>query len=283
MSLQRNFELFFNKIFFLQKKLPNPSKSLNVESKIQFKKEVTNIKWQTSDENVQVECADGSTFLANHVIFTASLGVLKKRHESLFTPNLPSKKVLSIENIAFGAVGKIFLEFKEPFWPKDSFIGYSFLWQDKHIQEAVASNKEWVLGVSGFYSVDSFPNLIEAFVTGEHVNAFENLSEQKLLDDCMWMFEKFLGKPLPKPTKMTRTNWLKNNNFLGTYSYFSLGTQKLIVSPQDLAESLKTSNGKPVIFFAGEATDIKFPSYAHGAVSSGWRAANELIKYLKTQ
>lgn len=253
---------------------------MNVESRIKFNKEVTNIKWQHSvDGKVEVVCADGSSFAANHVIFTASLGVLKNRHEALFSPKLPPKKVSAIENIGFGSIGKIFLEFQQPFWPSNHFFGYSFLWQDDQIEEAKSSNREWLLGISGFYHVDAFPNLIEAFLSGTNIRAFETLSDQDLIDDCMWLFDKFLGKRLPQPMRMIRTKWLTNNNFLGTYSYFSMNTQKFNVTPVDLAESLKSANGKPIILFAGEATDFKFPSYANGAVTSGWRAADEIVKY----
>lgn len=244
---------------------------------------MTNIKWQNSDGKVEVEVADGSKFSADHVIFTASLGVLKERHEILFSPKLPPKTISAIENLGFGAVGKIFLEFQEPFWPNHSFVGYSFLWQDDHITEAKSSNRQWLLGLTGFHRVDSFPNLIEAFVSGADVRAFENLSDQRVIDDCMWMFEKFLGKTLPQPTRMMRTKWLTNSNFLGTYSYLSMNTQRCNVTPVDLAESIKSASGKPMILFAGEATDFKFPSYAHGAVSSGWRAGNEIVKYYKNE
>lgn len=42
---------------------------------------------------VKIECANGELFYAEHVIVTASLGFLKKNHDSLFQPTLPSKIV----------------------------------------------------------------------------------------------------------------------------------------------------------------------------------------------
>ena len=50
---------------------------------------------------------------------------------------------------------------------------------------------------------------------------------------------------------------------------------------KDLAEPIKKIDGKPFIHFAGEATDYEFPGYAHGAVTSGYRAAEEVLKALK--
>lgn len=228
-----------------------------------------------------IKCKDSSTFTADHVVFTASLGVLKDRHDILFSPKLPSKKISAIENFGFGTVGTIYLEFPKSFWPNNTFIGYAFLWEDQHIAEAKSSNREWLLGIARFDMVYSFPNLLEGTVAGEYMREFENLSDQKIIDDCMWLLKKFLGKSLPQPTRMFRSKWLTNNNFLGTGSYFSVNSQKFNVTPHDLAEPIKWKSGKPIILFAGEATAEENTGTVHGAISSGWRAANEIAKYYK--
>lgn len=98
--------------------MPYPSEALDVESRIHLNKIVTNIQWD--QEKPLVVCADGTEYLADYVVFKPSLGVLKARHESLFTPQLPARKINAIENIAFGTLEKMFLEFAEPFWPTNS-------------------------------------------------------------------------------------------------------------------------------------------------------------------
>jgi spermine oxidase len=243
-------------------------------------KKVTSIKYDL-DGQVQIVTSDGDTFLADHVIFTGSLGVLKKHHKSLFSPSLPQEKIESIENSGYGAVGKIFFEFDEPFWPLEnsSFVAYTFLWDQALREQAKMFNKEWLLTITGFFIVDHYPNLLEGFLGGDKFVDFENISNEKLVDDSMWFFEKFLGKTIPRPKLIRRTNWLTNDNFLGTYSYPSMDAEKFNVGPKSLAKSLKNANEKPMVLFAGEATDFLFPSYANGAVSSGYRAADELISY----
>lgn len=95
-------------------------KNLTVENYIKFGKEVTKIDWsEDPDKNVIVQCADGSLFEAKHVIFTASLGVLKANHRTMFSPSLPHIKINAIQAIQFGTVNKIMLEFKAPFWPEN--------------------------------------------------------------------------------------------------------------------------------------------------------------------
>jgi monoamine oxidase len=108
---------------------------------------------------------------------------------------------------------------------------------------------------------------------------FEKLEDEKVIRDCRWLLEKFLGMRVPRPINMKRTRWLTNSNFYGTYSYLSVDADKNEILPKHLAQSLLNAADKPVILFAGEATDDEFSSNAHGAVNSGWRAAKELIDF----
>lgn len=105
-------------------------KNLTVENHIKFGKEVTKIDWSEDlDKNVIMQCTDGSSFEAKHVIFTASLGVLKANHQTMFSPYLPPIKTNAIEAIQFGTVNKIMLEFKKPFWPANWSGWFKFLCQ----------------------------------------------------------------------------------------------------------------------------------------------------------
>ena len=44
-----------------------------------------------------MECSDGSVYAAQHVIVTASLGVLNERADSMFEPALPEEKLNAIK------------------------------------------------------------------------------------------------------------------------------------------------------------------------------------------
>jgi spermine oxidase len=270
---------------FPQKKRPDPTKYLDIDSKIQLNKEVINIQWNPNGKNekVIITCSDDSKFEADHVIVTVSLGVLKDRHVKLFNPNLPEDKIKAISNYGFGTLDKIFLEFSEPFWPKNDkkFSGYSFLWSKKDIDEVQKSEKSWLIDIPGFDRVDAFPNLIEFFYAGQSVKEFESLSDEKITNDVIWLLEKFLATSIKKPIKMIRTKWQTNKNFLGSYSFNSMNAQKAKVTPEMLAKHLTDASGKPKILFAGEATSSKFQSYAHGAVSSGWVVGKHLVNQIK--
>lgn len=136
-----------------------------------------------------------------------------------------------------------------------------------------------VINIRSFTRVDAMPNLLEAILAGPKMAEFELFDDEKVVNDCMWLLEKLLMQILPKPIAMKRTKWLTNPNFYGTYSYQSYLAGLNNVLPKDLGKSITNEDGKPLILFGGEATDEKFPSNAHGAVSSGWRVADEIISY----
>lgn len=71
------------------------------------------------DDCVEVICDNGATFIADHVICTIPLGVLKEKASTLFSPPLPSFKQESIERLSFGTVNKIFLTYERPFLPPE--------------------------------------------------------------------------------------------------------------------------------------------------------------------
>ncbi|KRT82897.1 hypothetical protein AMK59_3208, partial [Oryctes borbonicus] len=93
----------FSTIFdILMKTYPNKSEALPILKMIRFEKEVVNISWNS--EQCQVHCKDGSSYNGDHVIFTASLGVLKEKHGKLFTPELPLYKSKAIKALGIGTV-----------------------------------------------------------------------------------------------------------------------------------------------------------------------------------
>ncbi len=80
---------------FITKKRPNSAEGLDVENRIKLNKEVAKISW--AGAVCSVECSDGSSYNADHVICTMSLGVLKECHNNLFSPKLPEIKINAIE------------------------------------------------------------------------------------------------------------------------------------------------------------------------------------------
>lgn len=49
----------------------------------------------------------------------------------------------------------------------------------------------------------------------------------------------------------------------------------------DLAEPLWNKNNEPVVLFAGEHTHETYYGSVHGAMESGYRAADKIVQHMK--
>ena len=103
-----NLEVIFKKEYkyedvlqIFKKDIPN--------SNFQFETTVTKIDY--SNDKIKIASQDGSEFLADILIFTGSLGILKEKGEDMFYPKLPKDKLKAINEIGYGIVDKIYLEF----------------------------------------------------------------------------------------------------------------------------------------------------------------------------
>ncbi len=270
-------------VLIFQKKLPNPSKDLKVEEKILLKKEVVNIEWlNTAEEVIKIKCSDNTSFDANHVILTTSLGVLKHSHKTLFTPQLPAIKTNAIEGISIGTINKIFMEWEKPFWT-DDWPGFGLLWTKKDSEELKNSPFSWIEGIVGIWRCSYQPNILCGWVYGPNARYVETLDDKKLLEGCNYVLNKFLGKTMKptEPSKILTSKWFTNPHFRGSYSFRSLKTDKLNTSARVLAQPLYNYLGKPTLLFAGEATHDHYFQTVHGAIESGYREATRITNLHK--
>ncbi|XP_009698161.1 PREDICTED: spermine oxidase isoform X1 [Cariama cristata] len=291
------------------------------ESVIQLRKPVKCIHWNQSvskeiervaDHNsdlpeedkasdVFVECEDCEFIPADHVIVTVSLGVLKKRHESLFHPRLPEEKVMAIEKLGINTTDKIFLEFEEPFWSSEC-NSIQFVWEDEAESESLTYPEElWYKKICSFdvlYPPERYGHVLSGWICGEEALIMEKCDDETVAETCTEMLRKFTGNPnIPKPRRILRSSWGSNPNFRGSYSYTQVGSSgadvEKLAKPLPYAESSKTTVSmaqigslfvfscplQPMqVMFSGEATHRKYYSTTHGAVLSGQREAAHLIE-----
>lgn len=74
-----------------------------------------------------------------------------------------------------------------------------------------------------------------------------------------------------------RSKWRSEPNFLGSYSSRGLLATTSNITNADLAKPVQNAEGKNVIFFAGEATHSTSFATVHGAIETGYRAADEIM------
>ncbi|KAJ8335806.1 hypothetical protein SKAU_G00391480 [Synaphobranchus kaupii] len=232
---------------------------------------------------VQVECEDHELLAADHVIVTASLGVLKRSHEGMFSPGLPEDKVLSIEKLGISTTDKIFLEFDEPFWsPECNSI--QFVWEDEAQLEQLAYPDElWYRKICSFdvlYPPERYGYMLSGWICGDEAVRMERCDDETVAETCTELLRKFTGNPnIPKPRRIVRSSWGSNPYIRGSYSFTRVGSSggdvERLAMPLPYAESTKAPPLQ--VLFAGEATHRKYYSTTHGALLSGQREATRLI------
>ncbi|XP_072139018.1 peroxisomal N(1)-acetyl-spermine/spermidine oxidase [Mobula birostris] len=261
---------------------------------VSFNKPVKCIHWNGSSETptalkqsypVVVECEDGESIPADHVIVTVPLGFLKEHYKTFFYPPLPPGKTDSIQKMGFGIVNKIFLEFDEPFWePEYDFI--RLVWEDESplSDRPPDLQKTWFRKILGFIVLkpaESYGHVLLTVLAGQEANLMEQLSDSDVKDSLTQVIHQFTGNPsIPPPKSIVRSRWHSDRFTKGSYSYVEVGS-----SGDDIdliAQPLPSTSAKeqPLqVLFAGEATHRTFYSTTHGALESGWREADRLRDY----
>ncbi|KAF7382464.1 hypothetical protein HZH68_015383 [Vespula germanica] len=264
----------------LMKKIPDATKELPILNNTLLNSEVINIDYTKNNDSIKIRTLNSQEYLADHVIVTPSLGVLKANYQSLFNPPLSESKITTIEGLAFGTVCKIFFQFDEPWWEYNLNWGFNFLFNESYRNELENDpDKKWITSTISLNSVEHKPHLLVAWVTAKGCRLLETLPDDKVLEHSMDMLHTFMGKDynITKPNEMIRSKWTQNKHFRGTYSFHSVESEKVHASAEQLSEPI-IKNQLPIILFAGEATNKRFYSTVHGAIASGWREADRLIK-----
>lgn len=209
---------------------------------------------------VKVSTAD-KTFSGKIVLCTVPLGVLEKGSIE-FSPPLPQSKLNAIENLEMGVLNKVYLQFPEVFWEKDTeLIGY------------IGKEKgHWAEFYNMYYYIEE-PILL-GFNAAEYGRKIEKFSDKEIIADVMNVLKKIYGVDIPQPTGYLITRWGSDEFSGGAYSY--VGAGGTANDYELLAEPLANK-----LFFAGEATSKSYPATVHGAYLTGLREAHRILPLLK--
>ncbi len=222
------------------------------------------------------------TYTAPRVLITMPLGVLlaSPREEGgvRFSPRLPESKQKALSKLAMGHVMRVSLQFRERFWEKihphgrkdspalsgKTLSDLSFLFSDDEWFPTwwtkMPSKSPIITGWAPFKSADKLSGRDSRFVADMALTTLSRLMNFKK-NDLADLLEKAHFH-----------DWQSDPFSRGAYSYVKVG-----------GKNASGILGKPVeqtLFFAGEATDSSgYTGTVHGAIASGKRAAQEIIKY----
>lgn len=188
---------------------------------------------------------------ANCVIITCSLGFLKENYKKIFHPPLPSYLCTGIENLGFGLINKIFLEFNEVWW-KIGTKGFQFIWRREN--ENLPSSRKfafWTKDLTGFDILKDKENgILLGWIGGRGAHIIETLSEQQIAEDCLQLLKAFLkNDDIPFPKRCLRTRWYNNKFVRGAYSHITTKCDNNGISPGTLSE--------PVWGFVSDNHEVK--------------------------
>lgn len=211
----------------------------------------------------------GKTYIADGVICTVSVGVLKKGNIRFPKEFMEAKEQL-LKQFDMAVQNKVFFKFKKGFAVATNNKDFTFVADDKNITNSASivnysqktGKKDNIFIVSHFGGVDDFAKKNnEAMVTQSLV---------KLARAYGKSYDELKGNLIDKLV----TRWDKDKNTYGSYSYrntnYESGAQLELSAPV----------GKIPILLAGEACSSNNPTTVHGAYTSGSDAALKLQKLL---
>lgn len=198
-------------------------------------------------------------YQAEHVICTLPLGVMQAKSVS-FTPELPPAKGKAIGRMGMGQLGKVIMRFPKRFWPAD--VNW-FL--------SMKSSAPWGVAFSNLERVNPGQNLLVMWHSGSLAKEREAMDDDAVLQIALDELRAATGENVPAPTKVRITRWGTDPFSRGAYFFPKVGSP-----PGDVAELAKPLGNR--LFFAGEATNGSLFGTVPGAILSGQREADRIIR-----
>lgn len=201
----------------------------------------------------------GTVYQAERILCTLPLGVLQTRSVT-FTPALPVAKSKAISRMGMGCLGKVFLEFSERFWPPD--VNWIL---------SLKSAAPWGVAFSTLDRVIPGRHILIMWHSGALARKREAMSDEAVVKIALQELRVATGKNVTAPLRARITRWSTDPFSCGAYFFPKVN------SPLTDVEEL----AKPVdnrLFFAGEATSLGSFGTVHGAIMSGVREAERILR-----
>ena len=170
--------------------------SSQLEKEIHFNKNVLSIN--SGRNEISIFCEDGSQYVANHVICSIPLSVLK---EILFIPDLPPKQYEAIKNIPYQPMTQIYFRHKSKFWELDeynpsffsnSLVGMFSATRSRDNPKEISSFTSWIFGKNA-EAIDRLPKNEAAELITKTIENIRPASKGQLefIDLISWGNERF--------------------------------------------------------------------------------------------
>jgi monoamine oxidase len=234
----------------------------NLGGEIVLNSVVKQVSWQAG--SVEVITTDDAVFIGKKLVLTIPLGVLtlnKNEHGAItFSPDLPEQRQAANE-MGFGVIIKILIEFSEPFWEEKGLSNLQFLFSEEKIPTWWTQNLQ-----------DN--NVLTGWLGGNPKDKIQQLSDDELLQEAInslaAIFKVDTSFIEQKLVADKVYNWTADPFTRGSYSYATVQTK-------NAREILKTPVAQTV-YFAGEALfEGEQLGTVEAALVSGLEVAKEIV------
>lgn len=221
---------------------------------------VTQINWQANSVTVSTP---GKQYVAEKIIITVPIAMLQNPvlpNAIHFTPAL-DEYISAANNIGYGDVMKIILQFKTTFW-------------NRHKEKAgFIVSDEWLPVWWTQYPADNAT--LTGWLGGPRATAIKNMNDDEVIKRSVQslcsIFNLKEDELMQQVTSSAVFNWANNVFAAGAYSYATPATKKAL--------ALLNTPVAGTIFFAGEALyNGPNPGTVEAALARGKQAAATLIK-----
>jgi monoamine oxidase len=243
----------------------------------------TRVRWAPGNVSVEARHPDGRprpAVSARAAIITVPVGVLKASAGETgaieFDPELRAKRPI-LELVAMGSVVRVVLRLSESFWASE--------WYAKQIGKQELDTLSFLQSTDEHFPVwwTTYPvraPVIVAWRGGPGATTLAQLASEEIESLAIASLARQFNIAPRKMRGMVEAAWMhdwEHDPFArGVYSYQTVGG---FDAPAALARPLRST-----LFFAGEATDVEGRTgTVHGAIATGRRAAEELVRSLATR
>jgi len=210
----------------------------------------------TQQNNQVIVKGDGFDLTASKVI-VALPPTLAGRIQYL--PIMPANRDQLTQRMPMGTVWKTYAIYDRPFWREAELNGLS------------ATNEGYVTVTFDNSPKDASKGIMMGFVLGNQAKAFNQLSQEERKASALDTFARFYGEKARKPLKYLDHSWAEEEFTRGCYAG---------LMPTGAWTSLGKVLREPVgnIHWAGTETSDIWNGYIEGAIRSGERVAQEILK-----
>jgi monoamine oxidase len=235
------------------------------------------IVWKQGQVEVSSRSSNGLEKRSSpRLLITIALGVLLASPQQTgairFAPELPALKQDALRKLAMGKVIRVTLRFRERFW--------EHLRPPHGPQAKTLADLSFLLSHEDWFPTwwTTLPERLPIITGWAPFRCAERLSAQSqefVADKALSVLAKLLGVPKHELEDLLQGayfhDWQNDPFARGAYSYVCVGGEG--------AQQCLTTPVEQTLFFAGEATDSSgHHGTVHGAVASGKRAAQEILK-----